>query len=199
MGAWAAALAAKWRLDCPRLEVDGMYQDDPEPCQVDVSWDSGRYFSSSPPFVAGHQTTVHLPFSGDPDLFQMRPSTFTLAGTPKAETHNDRLSMRVSYPDDRPLNIGAEARRWAEEIQKHLRWMEGDLDGFEGQLQERARTAIVAAKSQSSPIGSTLPRPACRRSRARRRQRPTLQRRSNDGLRRQPMRCPWRFRSRLSR
>lgn len=110
VGAWAAALVAKWRLDCPQVDADGMHQDDPEPCQVDVSWDRGRYFGSSPPFVAGHQTTIHLPFSGDPDLFQMRPSTFTLGGTPKAETHNDDLCIRVSYPDDRPLNIGAEAR-----------------------------------------------------------------------------------------
>jgi hypothetical protein len=61
--AWAAALVAKWRLDCPQLSCDGMYQDDPEPCQVDVSRNQGRYARRKESIVNHRQ---HLAETGLP-------------------------------------------------------------------------------------------------------------------------------------
>jgi hypothetical protein len=144
--AWADALAEKWNLDCPKLDIEGLYQDPPEPCQVDVSYDHMRYFGSTPPFVAGHRTIVHLPFSGDPDLFQMQASTFTIGGTPNATVLAGRLDLEIEYPDDRPADIAASARQWASKIQRHLNWIEGDLSGFQGRLRRAARAAIVQRK-----------------------------------------------------
>jgi hypothetical protein len=143
---WADALAYKWHLDGPTVDEADLYQDPPRACQVDVSYDHMRYFGSSPPFVAGHRTTVHLPFKGDPDLFKMQPSTFTISGNPRALLGSRELQMEVEYPDDRPADVAAVARNWTQEIQKHLNWVHGDLDGFEDRLRSAIRTAIVNRK-----------------------------------------------------
>jgi hypothetical protein len=145
--AWADALAEKWSLAAPRLDLEGLYQDQPQPCEVDVSFDQMRYFGSAPPFVAGHRTTVHLPFAGDRDLFRMQASTYTMGGTPQATIGHGHLDLDIEYPDDRPADVAAEARRWADAIQQQLNWIEADLDGFEARLRSVVRNAITARQA----------------------------------------------------
>jgi|SRR5881394_197636 len=142
--AWVAALVQKYSLEALVLNTDGMYQGDPVPVEVDVSWDRSRYFSTAPPFVEGHRTKIHLPFSGDEVLLRMRPSRYPLSGSPRAGIRRDELLRSVEYPDDAPLNVAADGRGWASKIQEHLTWSANDLTNFPTRLEQAARGAITA-------------------------------------------------------
>lgn len=78
---WAKALAERYAVEAPSLRVDEVWTDPPEAVQVDVSWDHFRRVirdPSRPAYVPGHRTLVHIPFSGEKDVFKLRPSSYTL-------------------------------------------------------------------------------------------------------------------------
>src|SRR5438132_14262722 len=74
--AWADVLAGRYRVQAPELRRDQMWRSEAEPIQVDVSWDSMRAITRIPALVPGHRITVHIPFSGDPVVFSLQPSSY---------------------------------------------------------------------------------------------------------------------------
>src|SRR5258708_30466584 len=72
-------LAAKYKLEIPVLEEDKTHISHRE-VDVDVSQDPMRMiFDKSRPFyIKGTEITFNVPFKGDPDLFQVKPGTYSL-------------------------------------------------------------------------------------------------------------------------
>lgn len=62
-------------LDIPRMELEE------EEVDIDVSRDPRRYIrdSSRPFHIKGTRIVVHVPFTGDRELFDVRPSTYALS------------------------------------------------------------------------------------------------------------------------
>jgi hypothetical protein len=71
--------------------------------QVDVSGDASRIIRPRTTYRVGHKTTVHIPFSGDPSIFQFLPSSHILVGL-HAHVVEGEVLVDVVYPDDRPLD-----------------------------------------------------------------------------------------------
>ena len=116
---WAQELAERYAVEAPRLLVDQIWRDEMESVQVDVSWDNFRRAitdPSRPVYVPGHRTTVHIPFSGERDLFLLRPSQYTF-NPPRAEVAQAELRLPVEYPDDAPANIDAETASLVQTVQ----------------------------------------------------------------------------------
>ena len=69
----------KYRLDVPVLDKDGIYVDQEE-TQVDVSGDFRRAIldPSRPYYIPGTSVHFTVPFSGDPNMFRVRASGFSL-------------------------------------------------------------------------------------------------------------------------
>jgi hypothetical protein len=69
---------SKYRLDVPDLDNKGIYLQDRGEVLIDMSGQSGRYFSApGEHHRKGTQITIAVPFSGDADLFTFHPSQFT--------------------------------------------------------------------------------------------------------------------------
>ena len=85
-----------------KIEFDDYYQIDKGEIQIDISND--RRFSAwimrdirrSPVYKTGRQIEIHLPFSGDPILFNFRPSSYTTV-YPRADIHSLELIFEFHF------------------------------------------------------------------------------------------------------
>jgi hypothetical protein len=71
---WAAALAHHFAVACPELRTDEVWMEEPRHVKIDVSRDSGRYFSDPYSDLArnypGERIVVHVAVRGRRGCFQ---------------------------------------------------------------------------------------------------------------------------------
>ena len=85
--------------------------------QIDVSHDFRRAaFGRERILVKGTALHIAIPFTGDPNMWHIRPSTFSLSGYPELEIRDDVVVIRCSFPDDAP-----EPQRLKAEIDRTIR------------------------------------------------------------------------------
>jgi hypothetical protein len=147
---WVSALVERYRLDAPELKRDEWWMDPPEEIKVDVRGDSRRaiFDTSRPALVNGVRVVVHVPFTGEADVFKLRPSTFTWSPPLGAKIANGVVVIPVEYPADAPLDVRAQAEGVLNTIDQWLEWARNDAAGFNDGLAQRARTAIQARRER---------------------------------------------------
>lgn len=134
------------------LHEDSMTQDTKE-TQVDVRYDINRFIrdTSEPCYVPGLQITVSIPFTGDPNLWKYRPSTYTLnppqanINTSSREAFNGYIDITFSCPSD-TLEDGQSLRNELDEIlnsiKSYLENIKRDLEAYNQQLPGKIRQCI---------------------------------------------------------
>jgi hypothetical protein len=147
--AWVEALVGRWRVEAPEIHSDQMWLEPPREIQVDVSRDWGRAISdpSRPYMYPGYRIVVHIPFSGDAGIFNLRASQFTL-NPPHAEVGQGEVRDVVEYPHDAPIDIRARADGLVEALQRHLACAHDDVERFNGVLADDARIGIAARRER---------------------------------------------------
>jgi len=147
---WVRALVERYSVEAPVLHGDKAWMDKPQEVQVDVSWDHVNRFiedPSTPTYVPGYRTAAHIPFTGEKDVFLLRPSTWNL-NPPRAEVAEDELRLVIEYPSDRPVNIKARTKQLADAVEQHLGWARGDIEQYNRSLEAKARRAIDARRDR---------------------------------------------------
>ena len=85
------------------LHPDEYYIDKQEGTQIDVSHDFRRVpFGNGRIVVKGTVLDIAIPFTGDANLWRMRPSTYSLSGYPELEIREGVVVFKRSFPDDSP-------------------------------------------------------------------------------------------------
>jgi len=147
---WAQALAERYAIQAPTLNADEVWMDEPAATPVDVSWDHFNRLirdPSRPAMVAGHRTVVHIPFSGDKNVFQLRPSSYSL-NPPRAVVGDLELLLPLEYPDDRPLDITGQTIQLIKAVQGNLETARADIAYFNSGLLNEAQLAIRSRKQR---------------------------------------------------
>lgn len=107
------------------LHTNEAYIENQSGTQVDVSHDISRIVRRGErALVQGTQLDIALPFEGNPQLWRIQPSTYTLSGYPEIEIRNDCIKLTVTFPDD-AVN--------AEELKQHMN----------SQIESLARTVSI--------------------------------------------------------
>jgi hypothetical protein len=141
--AWAEALAAAYAVACPVLDRNGMWRETVKEVSVDVSHE--RRFFSNPRDAyqfPGYRVVVHVPFEGEADVFQFRPSTFTLS-PPRAIARGHDVLVAVEYARDTQPDIDDEVNSVVASIEQMLSYASADIDAFNASLSRDALQAIV--------------------------------------------------------
>lgn len=143
--AWSSALAERYRVEPPELAPErDWYQDELKPIQVDVSHDHfmrAIIDPTTPTYIDGYRVVVRIPFTGDPGIFKLQPSTYTL-NPPRGTIRRQELTQTMEYPHDRPADIAAAARGLVNSLGTYLRSAQGDIEAFNQGLEAQARGAI---------------------------------------------------------
>lgn len=140
MGAWAKALAERYRVHCPELKPEDYWMDDPEPVKVPPNRDQ-RFFVGHITRVPGHRTVVHFPFTGDKTVFSVQPSQHLMVQV-NAEVGNDELRYPLTYADSDTSLINPTLERFVERVQTNLGFARADINKFNEGLESHVLQVI---------------------------------------------------------
>lgn len=128
----------------------------PRDAKVDVSYDRNRvFFGPGPHYVDGLEITYNLPFSGDPSLFECRPSQFT-AVSPRAVLRPGELTFPYDSAD---RDVGGTKESFDEDlatIKQWLGWQARQIAEHNASLVDRVRSAVIARRAELSKTQSDL-------------------------------------------
>lgn len=133
--------------------------------KVDVSHDRFRRFipdGSGPIMVKGDQITIHVPFTGEPELFKFTPSTRSYSPPHGQVAKTDELAgtvtITLALPSD--TNDANRFNAWIKEqldgLNRYAGWIRNDVVGFNQQLPQHARDAAQTRRKHLEKQGSLL-------------------------------------------
>jgi len=146
--AWAEALAESHEVQIP--ELGETWMDKPVETKVDVSYDHfSRAISdpSTPTYVPGWRVTFHIPFEGDPEVFERKTSTWTTVLCDGA-VRGSELIKTIEYPADTPADLDAQANGWRQDVEKWLGYAVNDINGYANRFVDEARRQIADRRSR---------------------------------------------------
>lgn len=156
------------RLEILPLELhEGEQSMEHSETQIDVSHDPDRFFSrqQGPFYVPGLRVSVSIPFTGEPQLWKCKPSTFTTC-PPSAKVYEEKgrdqcgyIELIVNQPSD-AIGDGARIKNKIESaVQEIKRWVEfskKDVLTHNSQLPERIKQQIQHRRDRLASHDSVL-------------------------------------------
>ena len=138
----------KYRIDPLEIDEAGIEVDYGD-AQIDVSqrveyavFDRGR-----PTHVTGTRVTFLVPFSGDPELFKCRPSTFSL-NPPRGVVRGNELVFVYDRTTQDVSNIGNEFDRERQSVQQHFSRIADQVEQFNSTLRTKVSQQIGARREK---------------------------------------------------
>ena len=132
----------KYRIDV--IEIDeSRIQADYGDTQVDVShrFEYAVFDRSRPTYVTGTRITFYVPFSGDPQLFKCRPSTFNF-NPPRADVRGNELVFVYDRTIQDAPNIKNEFERDRKSVKDYVGWITSDVQKFNSTIRQQATQQI---------------------------------------------------------
>ena len=124
------------------LDVKNHYIDSQNGTPIDVSHDFSRgVFGHERVVVKGTSIDIAIPFTGDPGLWRVQPSSFSLSGYPELEIRDDVVVFRRSFLDDSP-----EPERLKAEIERAISSLAGAVSTLAGDVENHNREAPRAVR-----------------------------------------------------
>lgn len=146
-------LVAKYVLDAPTLLPRSHWESVADEASIDVSHDPlrGGFLDGRRILIPGHRISVRVPFSGDPDLFEYRPSTYTYS-PPRATVskRDSAVTFTITVPHDTAdgENIRTELDRQVANTESYLAWIRGDCAAWNAELPKVAANCLAARKNR---------------------------------------------------
>ena len=138
----------KYAVTAPEIDESQIHADYGD-AQIDVSqrFDYALFDRDGPYHITGTRLTFYLPFTGDPQLFKCRPSTFTLNAPRAAVGANELVFVYDRTTQDAP-NIKVEFERDKENLKASLGWVAHDVEEFNSTTRGKARQLINARREK---------------------------------------------------
>jgi hypothetical protein len=138
----------EFRLDTPELHDEQAHVDQRE-AEVEVrdSFLYGHFDESRPLRLSGTLVELVVPFTGDGNLFRLRPNTFS-SMPPRGIVQNGHLVLQVSGVQLEQAQVSNELKSQIADIKKYLDWQRADTKPFNTGLRELARGHIERRKQK---------------------------------------------------
>ena len=113
-------LVTKYRVEPVQIHEQGIHVDyDDTQVEVTRRFDYAVFDTSRPTYVTGTRITFYVPFTGDPELFNCRPSRFYMNSLQGKVQGNELLFVYDRTPQD-VQNIRAEFEQDKSQLSEHL-------------------------------------------------------------------------------
>jgi len=143
-------LAEKYGIEVPELIEGEMVVDQCE-AQQDVSGDPMRRFfydrHQGPIMITGTEILLEVPFSGDPQMFRVQPSTYNM-NPPQGTVQGNILTTTLWGDNLNADQVRGHINTWVREVRQHLQWQRDSFRNFNVALAQRARDAVVGRRDQ---------------------------------------------------
>ena len=127
------------------LSAKEHYIDNQQGTQLDVSHDFRRgAFGDERIVVKGTVLDIAVPFTGDPDLWRIRPSTYSLSGYPELEIRDGVVVFSRSFPDDSPESerLKTEIERTINSLENAVANLASDVENHNRETSKEVRAAL---------------------------------------------------------
>lgn len=135
----------------PALEIawEQAWSPGPRETRLDVQhdWQYGGAGEDRPILIAADEVTVHVPFTGDPMLLRLRPSSWSSV-FPKAEIGAGELLHQVTGSQLSPAQVTASFSSFRTSITQYVDATNADLRQHNGRLEAELRRLVAARRSR---------------------------------------------------
>ncbi len=140
----------KYGIDVPVLDEENMAVDRQE-AKRDVSGAPRRaahlFSSGAPVYVTGTEVIVEVPFSGDPQMFQVKPKTSNLNPS-RGEVRGNTITFRYWRDTAQTDQVRQELDGWLGDIKQYLQWQQDSFKQFNDELARLARVEITKRRDK---------------------------------------------------
>ena len=138
----------KYRVEPLVIDESGI-QSDYGDTQIDVSRrvEYAVFGQGGPTHVTGTRITFFVPFSGDPELFKYRPSTFSLSHLQGVVRGNELVFVYDRTTQEAP-NIRSEFDRELQSVQQYLSRISDQVEQFNSTIRPKASQNIGARREK---------------------------------------------------
>lgn len=127
--------------------------------KIDVSRDFRRgLFPDERAIVQGTKIDIAIPFEGDPMLWRIRASTFSLSGYPEIEVRNNEIVFSVSFPDDsaQPSQLLAEIDRNTKSLSDAVGYLKSDVTNHNNSAPNTIKQALARKRTLAQSTTGTI-------------------------------------------
>ena len=117
--------------------------------EVDVRYEPDRFIldKSQPALVPGSAVGFHVPYDGDPDLFDCCPNARTNS-PPRASVSEHHVTFTFTRPEHNPEALKREFHHELSELKRWVTSIAGDLAPFNSAIRGEAKARIEARKAK---------------------------------------------------
>jgi hypothetical protein len=131
----------KYQLEVPKLDRHSAVVDQRER-DIDVTHDRSRVWSTPGPHsIRGTEVTLTVPFTGEPKLFKVQPTSFTRS-PPVGEVAGQHLVLRVAGAKLDAQKVKTDLERTILEIESYLQNLRANVAAFNVQIRPLARKQL---------------------------------------------------------
>ena len=132
----------KFRFEVPELHVSQASVNYDE-VQIDISQDPMRdiFDRTRPMYVSGTCVELIVPFSGDSELLEIQPTSYSSV-IPRAKVQCNELVINVKGADLVPQEVRDELNDRLQSIKNHIQWLREDADEFNNSIRPFAEERI---------------------------------------------------------
>lgn len=138
---------SKYCLKPPAVHESRINAYPPTEVKIDVSQDLNRHISdrSRPFYLKGVSVTIAVPFDGDGELFQYKPSEFTY-NPPRGEIAGQEIRLIYESVGHDAEKLKQEYTLELGEIKRFLEWIRKDIETFNDWLESSVRQIVTQRK-----------------------------------------------------
>ena len=140
------------------LRLDERYIKGQTVTGVDVSHDFRRgVFPGERAVVPGTKVDIAIPFEGDPMLWRLRASTFSMSGYPEIEILQDEIIFSVTFPDDSadPDRLRSDVERLIQSLAGAVGHLRRDVENHNNSAPNTIREALKRKRALAqSAVGA---------------------------------------------
>lgn len=142
----------------PLINFDNDYRSDNGEVEVDIRNDR-RFFAHlfrdenrSPVYKKARQILVHLPYSGNQELLNVKPSTYSSGSYPTAEVSSSELLFTVEFLSDvdKFEEVEKEINRKIEFIKSYAGWLNNNITSFNSSIDSLIDNGLIERRKKLS-------------------------------------------------
>jgi len=137
-------------VEAPKLVITDIYVDQAETnIEVNRRFENDDWHRNEPRYVHGTSVSLHIPFTGEPELFQLRASTYS-SNPPYAEIVGSEViieytsSTSKATPEEVKRRLDSELNK----LQENLDWVQRDVHSHNNNIRGHVRQQIQARQKR---------------------------------------------------
>ena len=126
------------------LDASAYYIDSQRGTEIDISHDFRRATFGRNASVKGTALDIAIPYAGDPQLWRLRASTYSVSGYPELEVRDDVVVFTCRFPDDAPdpNSLKGEIERTVGSLKDAVGYLAADVANHNRDATQAVRGAI---------------------------------------------------------